>query len=110
MPTKSRAIRAAVKRRSKLPLMLARSNEGSRQTASTAPSTLDTKKPIPSSIISGTDPARQAMVGFPFVIASIMIRSKGSGQSIGKSNARALPRKAFFQDFVYLPHLPLAGC
>ena len=56
-----------------------------------------TMKPLtPSSITSGTEPRRQATTGVPQAIASIWTRPKGSGQSIGNSNAEAPPRKACF--------------
>ena len=55
-------------------------------------------KPVtPSSTISGTEPRFQATTGVPQAIASIITRPKGSGQSMGKSSARALPRRSAFR-------------
>ena len=66
-------------------------------TARTASSMLSTMKPVtPSVITSGTEPFRQAMTGVPQAIASIITRPNGSGQSMGNSKARALPRNSSF--------------
>ena len=43
---------------------------------------------------SGTAPQRHATTGVPHAMASITTRPNGSGQSIGKRSAAALPRKA----------------
>ncbi len=51
---------------------------------------------MPSSTTSGTEPHFQAMTGVPHAIASIITRPNGSAQSIGNSNAAALPRNAAF--------------
>jgi hypothetical protein len=58
---------------------------------------LSTTNPVtPSSITSGTEPLRQAMTGVPQAMASIITRPNGSGQSMGKSRASALPRSSSF--------------
>ena len=50
-------------------------------------------KPVtPWSTISGTEPCGQAITGVPQDIASIIASPNGSGQSMGKSSAVALPR------------------
>ena len=55
---------------------------------STIWSTLSQMNPVtPSSITSGTAPDRIATTGVPVAIDSIIVRPKGSGQSIGKSRA-----------------------
>lgn len=47
-----------------------------------------TMNPVtPSSMISGTDPRRQAITGVPQAMASIMTSPNGSGQSIGNNKA-----------------------
>src|SRR4029077_10377654 len=58
-------------------------------------STESTTKPVtPSSTISGMAPSFQTITGVPNAMASITTRPNGSGQSIGKTSAAALPRKA----------------
>ena len=52
-------------------------------------------KPVrPGTTTSGTEPHGRPMTGVPQAMASIMTRPKGSGQSMGKSRARAPPRNA----------------
>ena len=68
------------------------------RTAATARSMLSTTKPVtPSSTTSRTDPRGQAITGVPLAIASIITSPNGSGQSIGKSRARASPRNLPFR-------------
>jgi hypothetical protein len=91
------AMRRDVNRASKHRRTPARLTSAARCTADTASSMECTTKPeARSSMISGAEPWRQAMTGVPADIASIMTRPKGSGQSIGNSSARALPRKRCF--------------
>ncbi len=56
--------------------------------------TVDHKARDPWSMTSRTEPRLNAMIGVPLAIASIMTSPKGSGQSIGKSNAIARPRNS----------------
>ena len=50
------------------------------------------------------------MTGVPHAIASIMTRPKGSGQSIGNSRPRALPRNSCFWSSVISPMNSTFGC
>jgi len=50
------------------------------------------KPDLPLSMTSGTEPYRNAITGIPQAMASIITSPKGSGQSIGKSRASALPK------------------
>ena len=64
----------------------------------------------PSSTTSDTAPCGQASTGVPQDMASIIARPKGSGQSIGKSSAAALPRNAGFCASVTSPMNSMPGC
>jgi hypothetical protein len=90
-------ITGAEKRASNTRRIDARSSASTRRHASTAASSLSTMNPVvPSSMTSGTDPQRHAITGVPRDIASIITRPNGSGQSIGKTSARAPSSSASF--------------
>ena len=90
-------MRWAVNRRSNAARQPRREISSSRPTASTPSSTVETTNPVsPSSRTSGTEPRRKAITGVPQAIASIITSPNGSGQSMGKSRPRALPRKHCF--------------
>lgn len=57
----------------------------------------------PSSSTSGTDPHGRASTGVPHASDSAITSPKGSGQSIGKTIARALPRNSDFSASVISP-------
>ena len=79
------AMCADVKRFSKMLRQAVRSIDSIFFTAATAWSMLLTIKPVrPSCMTSGTEPQLKAMVGVPQAMASIMVKPKGSGQSMGK--------------------------
>ena len=61
-------------------------------------------------MISGTEPARQATQGVPHDIASIITSPKGSGQSMGNSSARALPRNSRLSRSPISPTYSTCGC
>ena len=68
-----------------------------RGSAAIASSMVSTMAPVtPSSMISGTEPQRNASTGVPQAMASIMERPNGSGQSTGNSSACASPRNCVF--------------
>jgi hypothetical protein len=65
--------------------------------AFTASSIVSTTKPsTPCVITSGTEPWRYAMTGVPHARDSIITSPNGSGQSMGKIRAPALPRNSLF--------------
>ena len=67
-------------------------------------------KPVtPGSTISGTEPRGQAMTGVPQDMASIMTRPNGSGQSMGKSSAEALPRNEGLSSSLTSPTNSISG-
>jgi len=90
-------MRWAVNRRSNAARQPRREISSSRPTAATASSTVETMNPLsPSVRTSGTEPLRKATTGVPQAMASIITSPNGSGQSMGKSRPRALPRKRCF--------------
>jgi hypothetical protein len=90
--------------------MRPRLNSRTRGTAATASSTLSTTSPVtPSSTTSGTAPHRKATTGVPLAMASIMARPNGSGQSMGKSSAAALPRNSALSESLISPRNSMPG-
>ena len=69
-----------------------------------------TTNPVtPSSMTSATEPPRNATTGVPHASDSIITSPNGSGQSIGKSKARAFPRNALFSASVISPMKSISG-
>ena len=90
-------MRVAEKRCSKRCRTFFRSSAMTRGSAAIACSMVSTMAPVrPSSMISGTEPQRNASTGVPQAMASIMERPNGSGQSMGNSSACASPRNCVF--------------
>ena len=105
------AMRREVKRCSKCRLMARRDNWPTLLTASAAPISSSTMKPVtPSSTISGTAPRLNAITGQPQAMASIMTMPKGSGQSMGTSKAMAPLRKFCFCASSISPMNSTPGC
>ncbi len=88
---------AAVKRCSNSRRQSVRFRFATRLMASTISSSVSHSNPVtPSRSTSGTEPRGRAITGVPQARASIMTNPKGSGQSIGNSNAMALPSRICF--------------
>ena len=64
---------------------------------------------IPGSMISGTEPRRNASTGVPHAMASIITSPKGSGQSTGNSSALAPPRNSLLPRSLISPMYSIPG-
>ena len=83
----------SVNRASAIVRQTVRSSSDTRLTEPIAPATSSTRKPeTPSSMISGSAPIRQAMIGVPAARLSTATSPNGSCQRSGITIARALPR------------------
>ena len=103
-------MREALNRRSNVSRQRRRESAATRRTASTDWSMPSQTNPLtPWSIISGTDPRRNAMTGVPQAIASICTSPNGSGQSIGNNSAAAFARSPALRSSPISPRYVTCG-